>query len=182
MKKFSNIILPFNKKLVLNNQYQPLFSSYSTYTELGVLNHPGSFGYKRKFHFHEGIDFYCELNDKVLSICNGTIHSIELFTGEEINSPWWNTTYCVIVKTVFGFMNYGEIQPNSTLYVGKKIKKGDFIGNSLTVLKKNKNRPQTMLHFELYSLNTKKFGISWNIDQPKPINLIDPTSLFSHLL
>ena len=41
--------------------------------QIPIGNHPGSFGYKRKCHTHEGIDLYCQDNDEVISLTDGKI-------------------------------------------------------------------------------------------------------------
>lgn len=174
----TNIILPLEKHLVINDKYEPMFLNYSKYTELPIQNHPGSFGYVRKNHIHEGIDFYCEKSDPVLAIENGTVVNICMFTGPQMGSPWWNTTYCALVEGDTGVFNYGEILVHEHLHIGKKIKRGDCIGYVETVLTKDKGRPMNMLHLELYSHGTTQNIEQWSLHEPKPEKLLDPTGLF----
>lgn len=178
----SPIILPLEKKLIINDKYEPLFAHYVDFTELPLKSHPGSFAYVRKNHIHEGIDFYCEKGDRVLAIEGGTIVNISLFTGAQVGSPWWNTTYCVLVEGESGVINYGEILVNQSLRVGDKIKQGDIVGYVETVLTKNKGRPMNMLHLELYSHGTTQNVTQWSLHEEKPKNLLDPTRLFLPLI
>jgi len=114
-------------------------------------DHPGSFLKERKHHFHEGIDLYGKDGQEVYSVENGTVHKILNFTGEKANSPWWNNTDAIIIKGSSGFVLYGEIKVNSKIKEGDFISQGQFIGKITPVLKKRKNNPIAMLHFEWYS-------------------------------
>ena len=72
---------------------------------------PGSFGYKRKFDIHTGVDLYCNKGDQVFAIEDGEVVAIEWFTGEKVDMPWWNNTQAVAIKGKSGVINYGEIIP-----------------------------------------------------------------------
>lgn len=138
----------------------------------------GSFGVKRKFDVHTGVDLYCQEGDDVYSIEHGKILSIEPFTGEIAGFPWWNNTYAVSIKGKYGIINYGEILPNEDLFIGKEIPEGYNIGKVTPVLKKDKKKvPSTsMLHLELYKEYDGKW-IEWNLNEEKPEYLLDPTQL-----
>lgn len=114
-------------------------------------DHPGSFLKERKHHFHEGVDLYGKDGQEVYSVENGTVHKILNFTGEKANSPWWNNTDAIIIKGSSGFVLYGEIKVNSKIKEGDCISQGQLIGKITPVLKKRKNNPIAMLHFEWYS-------------------------------
>lgn len=138
--------------------------------------HPGGFGTNRKFDVHTGIDIYCEPEQSVVAVEDGKVVLIEYFTGELSNppSPWWHNTKSVLIEGSSGVVVYGEIRPLETIQVGQHVKQGECIGNVITVLKKDKGIPMTMLHLELYKYGTRETVI-WNIDKSKPENLLDPT-------
>lgn len=137
--------------------------------------HPGGFGTERKFDIHSGVDIYCQPEQEVISVEDGVVVFIEEFTGEfaEPPSPWWHNTKAVGVEGISGVVVYGEIQPHENIAVGKLLKEGERIGNVITVLKKYKGLPMTMLHIELHKIGTRKTVI-WNLGEPKPESLIDP--------
>lgn len=144
-------------------------------------NHPGSFGYKRKYHTHEGIDLYCQENDEVLSITDGKIIDINFFTGEKVGSPWWNNTYYVAIEYKDFIIVYGEIKVNDNLKIGDSIKKGDTLGYVIPVLKSSKNdRPMNMLHLELYDKNYYTEPKEWI--EKKPDGLLSPLLLNFNIL
>ena len=142
-------------------------------------DHEGSFGIERKHDIHTGIDIYCQNGDLVYSIEDGTIIDIVQFTGFD-ESPWWNDTYAMVIKSNDNnhIWLYGELkEPN--LIIGEKVFKGSIIGQVETVLKKNKNKPMTMLHIELYSTYSKP--VIWNLNTPCPKGLENPTHLIKKI-
>lgn len=141
-----------------------------------VQNHPGSFGYPRKNHRHEGVDIYCENDDPVYSIEDGIVVGIFEFTGEKAGSPWWNDTQCILVKGASFVINYGEIEVNNVLQVGDHVKEGDLLGKVKQVLKVDKGRPMCMLHLELYEKNTTEPVKEWGLGKKRPQNLYCPTN------
>lgn len=140
-------------------------------------NHPGSFGFKRKNHIHEGIDIYCEENDIVYSISKGKVIKVDLFTGKEIGSPWWNTTYYIAIENEEYVFVYGELFPF--------VKEGDIIdietqlGKIIPVLKEDKGRPLNMLHFEVYLRKDFFEPSEWVSKKPK--GLLDPIHILEKL-
>lgn len=144
------------------------------------VNGPASFGFKRKFDIHTGVDLYCEVGTPVFCIEPGTIVAIETFTGPNTDSPWWNETFAVLVESYDKVILYGEIQTN--LSVGDRLSVGDQIGTVLEVLKKYKGKnPTSMLHIEQYKLGTKE-SVWWNHNNLKPDNLVDITPLLLNLI
>lgn len=135
-------------------------------------DYAGTFGAKRKFNKHPGLDIYCDVGTEVVAVEDGVVVGIQYFTGKMLRSPWWNDTFCVAVKGKSGVVNYGEIDYNRELSVGDKVKRGDAIGTVLAVLKKDKGRPTSMLHFELYENFDSKHG--WPADLEEPNDLRDP--------
>lgn len=144
--------------------------------------HPGAFGFKRKYDIHSGVDLYCNENDNVLAVEDGEVVAIEPFTGPKAGHPWWLDTMCVAISGETGLVNYGEIKPLETLKIGDKIKAGEKIGTVIPCLKEGKERKDIpghsrfMLHIELYKKGTKYFHKGWQYtDKEKPEELLDPT-------
>lgn len=140
------------------------------------ISHPGSFGAIRKYDIHTGVDIYCEPEQEVLAVEDGEVVLIENFTGANAvpPSPWWHETKAVLIEGASGVVVYGEIRPLETITVGQKIKQGQTIGNVITVLKKDKGLPMTMLHFELYKHGTRE-TVVWELEKTQPENLLNPT-------
>jgi murein DD-endopeptidase MepM/ murein hydrolase activator NlpD len=139
-------------------------------------NEYGKFGAVRKYDVHTGIDLYCKNYASVYAIEDGEVVRIEPFTGKDTDSNWWNDTQCVVVRGRSGYILYGEVKP--AVWVGDKIKEGQILGNVLTVLKKDKGLPMTMLHLELYAQNMSP--VVWKIGEPQPDGLLDPSNLIVH--
>lgn len=174
---------PLNKKNILtNNSITEFLDDYTENTEIPLLPHPGAFSVVRKNHIHEGIDLYCNYEEKVFSIEKGIIVNIFPFTGEQCNSPWWNNTWAVMVEGESGVFNYGEIKPREDLKIGMPIVEGEEIGHVLQVLTKNKGRPMNMLHLELYTHGTEHSITEWSLNTNKPMNLVDPTPLLIKIM
>lgn len=170
-------VFPLKKKVLITNSKEDFLSDYSEYTEIPLLPHPGAFSCIRKYHKHEGIDLYANDGDPVVSIEDGIIIDIFAFTGEQVGTPWWNNTWGVLIEGLSGVINYGEIIPDKSLTIGKNIKAGEVVGTVKTVLTKDKGRPMSMLHLELYKKDTKKSLNSWSLEKEKPESLLDPTLL-----
>lgn len=133
----------------------------------------GEFAAIRKHDIHTGIDLYCNPGAHVFAIEDGFVSDVGNFTGPSADSPWWNNTQYVVVKGSSGFILYGEL--TTALEKGTLVKKGEVLGEIVTVLKENKGKPMTMLHLELYSDYTEP--VIWNHNSDKPYGLQDPTSL-----
>ena len=73
---------------------------------------------------------------------------------------------------------YGEIKPVDTIKIGKKVRRGQNLGHVITVLKKDKGTPMTMLHLELYKSGVRE-TIIWNLDEPQPEVLLNPFNYLS---
>lgn len=143
--------------------------------EIPRAGHPGSFGFQRRNHIHEGVDLYGTPGDPVYTFNDGVINAIYPFTGERVNMPWWNETDAIAVEDDRGSWVYGEIAINDQLYVGQKITKGTLIGHLTPVLKNDKGRPMTMLHVERWVKGVVPYTMLWELNQPQPWFLEDPT-------
>lgn len=145
---------------------------------------PGSFGYKRSYYYHEGIDLYCPAETYVQSIEDGIVVNIETFTGYFANppTPWWNDTHAIMIEGDSGVLGYCEIGVSGELEIGHHIKAGQIIGYVVPVLREDKGNGTSMLHFEQYTKGTRSH-VTWYHDEPsKPDSLIDPSRLLFHVL
>ena len=135
---------------------------------------PGSFGAVRKFDIHTGVDLYADPGTLVVSICDGVVTAVLPFTGPEAESPWWNSTSAILVNTIYGTALYGEVSP--LVCVGDRVPSGTVLGRVATVLKHDKGKPMSMLHFELYVPGILE-PVWWKLGEPRPQGLLDPTPL-----
>lgn len=138
--------------------------------------HVGSFGHVRTKHIHEGIDLYGNYGEVVYAIEDGFVKAVFPFTGPQVDMPWWNDTWAMHIVDSTGSWVYGEIEPYEHL-VGTHVTAGQAIGKLLTVLKKDKGRPRSMLHLERWDTDTPSVTFQWLTGQPKPEFLQDPTPL-----
>ncbi len=138
----------------------------------------GSFAAVRKNHTHEGIDLYGEPKEDVYAVEDGVVVGIQWFTGAKVDkpSPWWNDTQGVLIEGESGVVVYGEILAMENIKIGDIVYRGQKVGELETVLKKDKGRPMTMLHLELYEHGVERAG-EWDHGLPKPEGLLDPTEL-----
>lgn len=146
-------------------------------------NSPGSFGHTRSYYFHPGVDLYCPENTYVVACEAGRVVNIEEFTGPLADppSPWWNTTYSILIEGKSGVLGYCELHPATYLKHDILVEEGDFLGTIIPVLKRDKGNGTTMLHFEQYSTGTFSHA-TWHHEESKPENLIDPTPFLQTLM
>lgn len=135
----------------------------------------GMFGAVRKYDIHTGIDIYCPEGTLVVAIEDGVVVDVEDFTGPLVGSPWWHPTQAVLVKGAHGMIVYGEVE--ALVRKGDNVCQGDEIGRVKTVLKKDKGRPMTMLHFEHIS-EVRETSV-WALGEPRPRGLLDPEPLLT---
>lgn len=143
--------------------------------EIPTGDHVGAFGVVRKHHIHEGVDLYCEPHSVVYAMESGIVKYVGQFTGKEVGSPWWNTTYCVMIEGETVLLNYGEVV--SLVNVGEIVKAGDPIARVVPVLKKYKGKPMCMLHIERYKMFATKPIKEWTLGNQKPYTLLNPTRI-----
>lgn len=136
----------------------------------------GAFGCVRKHDVHTGVDLYCNPGDKVYAIECGEVVGILDFTGTKAESPWWNDTRAILVEGNSGVFVYGEVKERDGLKIGDNIECGEILGEVVTVLQKDKGKPMTMLHLELYEHKFRNV-LWWELEKEKPEPLIDPTSI-----
>ena len=171
--------LPIKKNHVVIRNDKNFLLDYSNTLEIPIGHHPGSFGYTRKHHIHEGIDLYCLVNEPVYAIKSGIVVSIGPFTGDLAGSPWWNDTQYLMVASDGLTLNYGEIKICDGINLGTNILASQLIGCVATVLKVDKGRPTSMLHLEMYTPGARTPIKQW-VDL-RPIELLDPTKLILNL-
>jgi murein DD-endopeptidase MepM/ murein hydrolase activator NlpD len=148
----------------------------NTQYELPIDQHVGAFGVKRTHHIHEGVDLYAPHETPVLSLTNGKVIKVYPFTGTIAGYPHWLDTYAIAIETDIGVMVYGEV--TSRVSVGDLVSVGQVIGNVCRVLRHDKGRPTSMLHFELWS--SEPHSVTWVNEIPK--GLLDPTNSLKRLL
>lgn len=140
---------------------------------LPVNGHPGAFGTVRRYDVHTGVDLYCPANTPVLAVEEGEVVLINLFTGPAAGSPWWQETSFIAIKGASGVVVYGELTPK--VKIGQKVSAGELVGEVKQVLTKDKGKPMTMLHLELYSQVMEP--VIWHLSEQQPMGLLDPTKL-----
>jgi len=143
-------------------------------------DHPGAFGVKRRHDIHTGIDLYCNDGDEVYAISSGIVVDIQEFTGFG-ETPWWNDTYCIIVKQYKdgNYVVYGEL--TASVQVDDIVEQGTILGNVKQVLKKDKGVTSTsMLHLEYYDKSFDLNPVVWKLDEEKPECLLDPNVLLDN--
>lgn len=161
-------------------------ANYNEINQLGQVviplsDHPGSFGYVRKNHIHEGVDLYGNKGEEVFAIESGDVSGIFPFTGSHMGMPWWNDTWAMSIEDGTGIWVYGEIEPYWNLF-GTHVKAGQPIGRLLTVLKHDKGRPMTMLHLERRKHGFASLSFEWLLNEPQPDFLLDPTEHLTNSL
>jgi murein DD-endopeptidase MepM/ murein hydrolase activator NlpD len=169
---------PLDKKVIRITSDSQSFETvdYSKETEIPIEGHVGAFAHVRKYHTHEGVDLYCPHGTPVYAMETGVVTKIGIFTGEHADPPmpWWNETQAMIITGKSGAILYGEIKVTDGIQEGDLIEEGFLIGTVLTVLKKDKGRPMSMLHMELHKPELAGL-FCWESQRPE--SLLDPTEL-----
>ena len=142
---------------------------------------PGRFAAVRRHDVHTGVDLYTYSGMPVLAVEDGVVVAVEKFTGPEAASPWWNDTEALLVEGASGVVCYGEIAVRGEIAVGARVQREDCLGCVKTVLRKDKGRPRTMLHLELYESWVRE-TVWWHLGDPRPAGLLDPTRFLEQAL
>lgn len=136
----------------------------------------GLFGAKRKFDIHTGLDLYCEDGAEVVNLNDGIVVDVFTFTGEDVGTPWWNTTQGVVVECGSITYVYGEVV--AMVDIGDKLYTGDIIGKATPVLRENKGKtPQCMLHLEVWRTEGYIKNATWSLDDQQPLYVCNPIML-----
>lgn len=158
----------------------------------GAPVHPGAFGAVRKHDVHTGVDLYVPELTWAHAVEPGVIVRAGHFTGSRSipPTPWWNDTTYIMIEGASGVVCYGELhcswfdtqlqdQPNG--FYGDTVEAGDGLGMVLSVLKKDKGRPMSMLHIELYEHGYRGEPVDWALGARRPAGLLDPTPFLLEL-
>lgn len=137
---------------------------------------PGAFGVERSHDIHTGVDLYCEAGELVVAVEPGVVVAVEPFTGPSADSPWWNDTNAVVVRNGWWHVVYGELGTVGLPSVGTEICTGQVLGVVARVLRHDKGRPTSMLHFEMYDASFTS-PVWWKKGEAKPMGLLNPTDL-----
>jgi len=143
-------------------KHWPVLNSYSK--KIPIKGKPGSFWEDRGDRRHCGIDIYAPAGSKVISIDDGTVIGIGIFTTSN-KIPYWNKTNYILIKNQDKFIyKYAELE-KIIVKINDFVKGGEsigFVGNVLNLNKINSNSPKyiqeikkknisSMLHLEVYS-------------------------------
>lgn len=168
-----NWLSPVPHRLIPTCDSESFRSFSSGETGLPVGEHVGAFGTLRKNHHHEGIDLYVNEGTTITAVEDGVVVGVLPFTGPHADSPWWRDTWAVMVEGPSGVVCYGEITPS--VKNGELIERGSVIGHVIQVLSKDKGRPMSMLHLELYRHGVRE-PLGWGPQDQQPDGLLDPTN------
>jgi len=116
--------------------------------DVPIPNHYGAYLQKRKHSVHTGVDLYASRGEPVYAIEAGEVVIVRWFTGEKDGTPWWNNTQAIYIKGHTGVMCYGEVVP--MVKEGDIVEAGDLIAIVTPVLKKDKGKATSMLHYALH--------------------------------
>lgn len=172
-----------------NKQHWPVPNSFLK--KIPKNNTLGSFWKNRGDRYHCGIDIYAPAGSEVISIYDGKVIEIGIFTSSD-KIKYWNETYYILIKCQNDLIyRYAELG-NTAVKINEIVKSGQLIGSVGTVLNlekitnsspkyiqeiKKKGFP-SMLHLEVYSskphTSKKYLGGNW-FGPKKPDNLIDPS-------
>lgn len=166
--------LPLSCKGLSNNSNS--FFDINLEFEYEILIHPhcGSFGVRRRHDYHKGVDLYAPSGTPIYAVESGYVMDVCPFTGKDAGCDWWNDTFGVYIGGKSGIVVYGEMKPREHIKKNVYVHAGECIGEVVSVLKKDKGRPISMLHLELHEKNCVHTEM-WEIGKPKPGGLLDPT-------
>lgn len=146
--------------------------------DVPVGHHFGSFGARRKYSIHCGIDIYADEGTPIYAIEDGKIVEVRWFTGAHVGTDWWLPTRCVSVEGNTGVIVYGEITEMSHLEEGAEVNQSEHLGNVTRVLRHDKGKPLSMLHVQLLEHGYVDEEIpSWKLEESQPKGLLDPTEI-----
>jgi murein DD-endopeptidase MepM/ murein hydrolase activator NlpD len=119
--------------------------------DIPVALHHGSFMARRRFDVHTGVDLYAPKGAEVYAVEAGEVVRVRPFTGPKAGTPFWNDTLSIEVEGHSGIITYGEVFPAGTVEPGLEVAPGRVIGYVDQVLKEDKGKPMSMLHFAIHT-------------------------------
>ena len=150
----------------------------------------GSFWEDRGDRYHCGVDIYAPEKSSVLSIQNGKVIDVGIFTSHDVLN-YWNNTHYVIIKSppniIYKYAELGEV----SVHIGDYVNAGQPIGHVGRVINEDAidhTTPQyildlleegrtSMLHLEIYQAPVTEVRpyLGGNfLGDIKPFSLIDP--------
>ena len=172
----------------MNKKYWPVPNSF--FKNVPKKGTPGSFWEDRYDRYHFGVDIYAPEGSNVVSIDDGKVLDIGIFTSPDKIS-YWKRTYYILIKNKDGFIcKYAELK-EIIVKIDESVKAGQLIGSIGTVLdvenitkkspqyiqKLKSNKFSSMLHFEVYkskpNIHEAYLGGNW-FGNKKPGNLLNP--------
>ncbi len=177
-------------------KYWPVPNSYSK--RIPKENSPGSFWEHRDDRYHCGIDIYASVGSKIISVYDGFVIEIGIFTDKK-TTPYWNETKYIIIKNQDGFyckyaeLKEIEVKEKEFIKAGQLIGYIDLVLNNKKITKKAPSYIQkiknsnnfSMLHFEVYNSmpikNKKYLGGNWFSDK-KPMHLLNPNNYLKNII
>jgi len=176
----------------LNNYSDSMLPVYDSYCDtkkfsfnyfIPTYKEPGSFGFKRKFEIHNGVDIYCAENSPVHAVEDGEVIAIKQFTGKQLKMDWWLDTWAICIKGKSGVVCYGEMNQEFNYNIGEQVKAGDILGTVKAVLPAEKirkdirNHNNAMLHIQLFKdYENDDQLLNWYPNKERNKMLLDPTS------
>lgn len=173
----------------------PVPQSYSQ--QLPKAGKPGSFWEQRQDRFHCGVDIYAPRKSKILSIFDGIVFDVGIFT-HPTQVYYWNMTHYLLIANSDGtYFRYAELE-DVTVTKGMTIRAGDQLGSvgqvlnskkmdsrcPLYIQRLNEKKQTSMLHLEWHDQppvqSTEYFGGNW-FGSRKPPGLQDPTFLLESI-
>lgn len=158
---------------------------------------PGSFWDNRGDRYHCGVDIFAPDGSVVLSIQNGKVIDIGLFTNP-VNGDFWNKTYYITIKSSQNInVKYAQLA-EVCVKIGDFINSGQKIGTIGLIIDEKKishSTPQyardmaangqiSSLHLEAYiaPISEVRPYFSGNfLGEEKPYSLIDPALFLNGL-
>lgn len=175
----------------LNNYSDSMLPVYDSYCDtkkfsfnyfIPTYKEPGSFGFKRKFEIHNGVDIYCAENSPVHAVEDGEVIAIKQFTGKQLKMDWWLDTWAICIKGKSGVVCYGEMNQEFNYNIGEQVKAGDILGTVKAVLPAEKirkdirNHNNAMLHIQLFKdYENDDQLLNWYPNKERNKMLLDPT-------
>ena len=154
--------------------------------DVPIYPHYGAYLTKRKHDVHTGVDLYTSDGSKVYAVEKGEVVGIRPFTGAHAGCDFWNETWAIDIEGYTGTICYGEItldQLPKHLKIGSMVEKGQWIANVKRVLKEDKGKATSMLHFALHAHGWKYLYKDQDDPKKEPFYSLqlDPTMLLLQL-